>query len=183
MPLYGRSITCTTGRRNICWGLNFHTGESAPKMPNYTTPYYSAFARNFDKPGVRAFPMAYAIKMFNLGGHGKSVPVSLESKTKSNFDGYAFVDGDRSMYITLINKNHDEVIATLRAPTKGGSWERADLVAPNNDISVKTGLTIAGTPIGEDGNWDGHWQKTELGDNKITLAPVSATVLHWIPTP
>jgi hypothetical protein len=162
-------------------GINFHTGD---RVAVTHPPYYSAFITEPDDSGFQydtgfqIFPLSYALLDFNLGAHGKSLPVKFARKPGVNFDAYAFQDRD-SLYLTLINRSHAPVTVSLQLPatTGAGSWRRIDLTAPNDDISVKTGITVGGASIKEDGTWSGKWDAVDLSSKQVTVGPVSASVL------
>jgi hypothetical protein len=165
-------------------GMNFHTGEIFPRQTTWTKPYYSFFARNADLSGFDIYPMAYAMLAFQLGSHGHPVPVIITTKPDTNFDAYAVEDHDSSLYVTLINKTHDSIIAAVQLPDRAvnGSWQRVDLTVPNGDISAKEGLTLGGSSILSDGTWPGRWSPLDVSAGNITLTAASACVLHWIPS-
>jgi hypothetical protein len=158
-------------------GLNFHTGDKVA-VPH--PPYYSAFITNPDGDGFQIFPLSYALLGFNLGAHGKSVSVKFAAKPAFNFDAYAFRDHD-SLYLTLINRSHAPVTVSLPSfdALDAVSLKRIDLTAPNDDVSVKTGITLGGASIKADGTWSGRWKDADLSAKQVTLGPVSASILEW----
>ena len=52
-------------------------------------------------------PIGYGIKAFDLGGHGRIVPAKISAQSKLNLTAYGVLAEDKSLFITLINKDHD----------------------------------------------------------------------------
>jgi len=148
-------------------GVNFHNGDQVAAGQNSAPCRYASFTSADD--GYLAHPIAYGIKLFDLGAHGRSVPVTVASADPAvNLTAYAFLGDDRALYVTLINKEHDagardaEVALNLGAAAAAyaaayNSAQEIDLQAPNNDVSVKEGMTLGGAPIQNSGTWQGAW--------------------------
>ena len=84
-------------------GVNFHSGDQVAAGQNSVECRYASFISS--PQGYFAHPVAYGIKMFNLGSKGSFVPVTLNAGTV-NMTAYAVLGNDRSLYVTLINKEH-----------------------------------------------------------------------------
>ncbi len=177
-------------------GINFHTVQTAP---------YSAYT---PEPGGFAIrPLAYGIKAFDLGAHGRMVPVNISNANNVDLTAYAVLGDDRTLYVTLVNKepapgtpdaagpaatgtsaspapaaaplqgSHDAQV-TIAAGADYASAATISLTAPNGDLSVKTGLTLGGAPINGDGTWNGTWSAKMPGaDGKFTVTVPAASAM------
>src|SRR4051812_40500025 len=85
-------------------GLDFHTGDRVSMNGTVSAPRYATFLSAADGFTIR--PLAYAFTAFDLGGHGRVVPVTLENSTGVNLVAYATLADDGSVALTLINKEH-----------------------------------------------------------------------------
>jgi hypothetical protein len=165
-------------------GLNFHTGDRTGgdlSMPCR----YAAFVTSAHGYEIR--PLAYGMKLFDLGEHGKQLPAITSSAT--NFVAYAVLEG-KSVAVTLINKAHGadatnlEVRVKLDAPPDGSSAQVIFLEAANGDIDAgPSGVTLGGAPITEQGMWNGHWTPLVVsGDHEpainISMPPASAAIVR-----
>ena len=152
-----------------CAGINLHTGDYVAREDENARCNYAAFWAS--AAGYEAHPIAYGIKAFDLGGHGQLVPaVFTDNQDKVNMTAYGVVASDKSLYVTLINKEHDagarEAKVTIAAKDSYRHGEVMFLVAPHGDVAATSGITLGGALIQEDGTWNGHW---------TALAPASAT--------
>ena len=167
-------------------GLNFHTGDRTGGSVNLPCRY-AAFATSANGYEVR--PLSYGLKLFSLGGSGRSLPVSVSKTAGQNVAAYATLEGDRVAAVTLINKTTGSEAQALRVRI---SFDRAlarrrgeaiFLTAKNHDVSVASGdVFLGGVAIGEDGRWQGEWTKlprSAFGENTLELAlpPASAVVV------
>lgn len=153
-------------------GVNFHN-----KRWIFTDTVYR------DPSGDYHFnPKAYAIRAFDLGSEGNSVPLAMSNEGGVNLTAYA-VRGAQALFVTIINKEHGsgarEAAVTIVAPGIGGQASGMALVAPNGDLRARTGVTLGGAEI-SGGSWDGKW--TVLGGcasgrTQVKVPPGSAIVL------
>ena len=174
-------------------GINFHTGDKVAARDENKPCRYATFwtATN----GYNAHPIGYAEKMFALGSHGKIVPVKISpnGNTNLNFTAYAILGDDQNFYVTLINQSHGTTATNLSVQiganeiegyTKG---EIIRLTAPNGDVTSKTGVTLGGTEITDDANWNGKWENILVPFAKNTfgllveLPAASAAVVKLTP--
>ncbi len=84
-------------------GLNFHTGDStggAIALPCR----YAVFVRS--DQGLEARPLAYGIKMFEQGAEGQVLPLKISSGSAQQLSTYAYLNENKEVLITLINKNN-----------------------------------------------------------------------------
>jgi hypothetical protein len=141
-------------------GINFHTGGYAPGTQPRAPMKYSVFWNSGE--GFDARPPAYALKAFDLAAQGRLVPATLTpNPTTINLRAYAVLARDRTLYVTLINKEHgpDSRDAEVNlAPGKG--YARAQvmfLTAPRGDVEATSGVMLGGASIGKEGRWNGSW--------------------------
>ncbi|MDB5888706.1 MAG: hypothetical protein JWM03_1578, partial [Rhodocyclales bacterium] len=153
-------------------GMNFHTGG-----------FYDAVQPRTVSDTYIAKPLAYALKVFDLGGHGNLVPLTVTNPDNVNITAYAAIGDDGSMSITLINKSHDATGRDVSVSLDPGSvYKRAKawtLRAPANDISSLTGITLGGAGIGTDGNWAGTAARLSIfNTGRVTVSlPVASAVV------
>ena len=163
-------------------GLNFHTGDRTGgdlSMPCQ----YAAFVTSAN--GYEARPLAYGMKLFALGGHGRQLPIANSAST--NLVAYATLDS-KTIFITLINKAHgpdaknSEIQIELDAPIDESNARAIFLEAKNSDIAAtSSGVTLGGASIREDGSWNGRWMPVKITNNKlitISTPPASAAVIQ-----
>jgi hypothetical protein len=146
-------------------GINFHTGEQVAAADETTPCFYAVFLAS--NHGYMIQPLGYAMKAFDLGGHGRELPVRLASASRTlNLTAYA-VSSDENLYVTLINKEHGlgahDAAVALAIPTSYTHAERMRLEGPGGDISAKTGLKLGGAAIEDNASWNGTWQTLEVG--------------------
>jgi hypothetical protein len=168
-------------------GLNFHTGDltSGKPMPCQYAAFVTAEA------GYEARPVAYGMKMFELGGAGKSLTTSVRGESESKVVSYAAVSDDKTMLVTIINKEYakdaaeTEIEIRLDCPAAASKGEVIFLKARNNDIAAGGGdVTVGGSVIGRDGAWDGQWQPISISGKEdgaainLSLPAASAAVLR-----
>jgi hypothetical protein len=157
-----------------CWGINFHTVATAP---------YSAFVA---KPGgIDVRPLAYGMKAFDLGSYGRFAPVHIDNPGNVNLTAYGVLGDDKSLIVTLINKETDAAKAaqvTIAATPSFANEETMMMTAPAGDIAAKTGITLGGAPIQSDGTWSGAWSgkrgAERNGDFLVTVPAASAAIVR-----
>lgn len=152
-------------------GLNFHTGDYVARLDADKRCDYALFWTTPN--GYEAHPISYAFKAFDLAHQGRVVPTEFTSNPdKINITAYSALGADKSLFVTLINKENGDpardATVTIEA---GNSYAHQKgrvmfLSAPQGDVSAKSGVTLGGASIKEDGSWNGRW--TAL------LAPASA---------
>ena len=165
-------------------GLNFHTGDitgGAIALPCR----YAAFVTSDD--GYEARPLSYGMKLFALAGSGKTLEVEV-SPSEQNLVAYANLCQDKTVLITLINKEYKnteplKIRIRLDAPLENSKVEVISLEAKNNDIAAGSdSVTLGGAPIESDGSWKGRWQTlpdSNVGKNEIslTIPPACALII------
>ncbi|HUA38415.1 MAG TPA: glycosyl hydrolase family 79 C-terminal domain-containing protein [Candidatus Sulfopaludibacter sp.] len=161
-------------------GVNFHTGDKVAAGSANRSCWYATFWSS-DR-GYDVHPIGYAIKAFNLGGHGRVEPLTLSNPDGVNLTAYAIRDG-RSLFITLINKGHGAgakaAQVTLAAPDISKNAAVIFLSAPDNNPAAKTGVTLGGASITDNG-WEGKWTPLapdQTGQCTINMPATSAAIL------
>jgi hypothetical protein len=167
-------------------GINFHTGGNAPGAQPRGPMKYAVFWNAGQGFGAR--PLAYGLKAFDLGGHGRLLPLRLNSPVSSlNLTSYAVLAPDGTLFLTLINKEHgpDRREAEINF-LAGASYKRAQvmyLTAPGGDVAAKSGITLGGAAVDEQGNWQGFWAPlsgpADGGQFAIKLPAASAAVIKF----
>jgi hypothetical protein len=160
-------------------GVNFHTGDKVAAEEQQTLCWYAIF---WSKPeGLQINPIAYAIKAFDLGSHGKLLPAKV-SLGSSFLSAYAVLGADRRLYITLINKDKNAA-ATVDVNVKAQSLREKPaemlLAAPGANIAATVGVTLGDSAISSDGGWDEKWKTvtSKKPSITVTVAPASAVVV------
>ena len=167
-------------------GLNFHTGDKvaagASLQPSKYTAYYTA------PDGFYVRPLGYGIKAFDMGGHGKFVPVTISNPSNLNVSVYGLVQGS-TPFVTIINKEHGadgrDANITLNLNTNVFRYcEAMTLTAPNDDATAKAGVMLGGAPIEDDGSWKGKWSvmpQPVNGTVRVKVPACSAIILTFAP--
>jgi hypothetical protein len=132
----------------------------------------------------------YGMKMFDLGSHGRIVPVSLTSnKDGINLTAYAVSGEDKNLYVTLINKEHGsgarEANVTI-AP--GESITKAQVMflsVTKGDVAATSGVTLGGAEIDNDASWKGTWtplsSPSDSGEFTVRVPAATAAVIKLTP--
>ena len=148
-------------------GLNFHTGDKVAAGATLQASKYTAYFSTTN--GFLVRPLGYGIKAFDLGSHGKIVPLTISNPENLNLNAYAVVGDGKNAYVTIINKEHgtNARAAKITIKLNDAGFKHAQamfLTAPDGDASATSGETLGGGSIKNDGNWNGTW--TSLDDPK-----------------
>jgi hypothetical protein len=166
-------------------GINFHTGEKVFPGGEEKPNVYTAISSS--PSGYTVFPIGYAMKAFDLGGHGKLVPADVASNTDGlNLTAYGVLAPDGSLYVTLINKEYGPQGRSANVTIKTGipfsQGSVMFLAAPKGDVTAVKGVSLGGSEIKDDGSWDGKWSSLELSSKKdlftIGLPAATAAVIR-----
>jgi len=106
-------------------------------------------------------PLGYGIKAFDLGKHGAYVPVKLGLGASKYLSVYAVLDQSRRLMVTVINKSFgpNSAVANINLSAEGYSAEKMIMLqAPKDNVGAKSGITLGGSPIANDGSWRGEWK-------------------------
>jgi hypothetical protein len=162
-------------------GINFHTGDNVAAGEQQTPCWYATF---WTKPqGYEVHPIAYAIKAFDLASHGKLVAVRFAT-AQPMMSAYGVLRADKSLYITLINKEHESsahpVEIKLQLPAGYRHAETMSLTAPGNDIGATSEVKLGGSSISGNGAWSGNWARAKTGSHDVSfvLPPASAMIVR-----
>jgi hypothetical protein len=141
-------------------GLNFHTGDNVAAGDNSAVCRYAVFVTS--PAGYAVHPLGYAMKAFDLGSHGRLVPLHIKMNSDHlNFTAYSVLASDGALYVTFINKEHGvnaRAAAVTLAPD--GAYARGEtlfLTAPGGDVAAKSGELLGGSSIDDAANWRGAW--------------------------
>jgi hypothetical protein len=171
-------------------GVNYHTGESVGRDGGFAAANYAAFVHQVDGNGFAMRPLAYADLAFSQGAHGRPLGVKIQVAPTFNFNAYVYRDHDDSIYVTLINKSYGDeaqpasIFLQLPQGMGAGAWQRLNLVQKDQDVAAKTGVMLGGASIDPQGIWSGQWNRIEganYGNLTVTVAPASASILHFSP--
>jgi hypothetical protein len=164
-------------------GLNFHTGERVGGGEHTVPCRYAAFLAS--GLGYDAKPLAYGLKMFDLGAKGKLLPVASPAMA-SDLSVYATLENGHSVAVTLINKAHGAdardtaVELAVETPFGIASANVIYLTALGGDIAATNGLTIGGAPILYNGDWQGQWKPLDAvagGNIRVHLPRASVAIV------
>jgi hypothetical protein len=173
----------------MCWwaahgaaGLNFHTGDKVAAgytlQPSKYTAYYTT------TNGYLIRPLGYGIKAFDLGGHGRLVPVTISNTDQLNLSAYAMQAGAKDFFVTLINKEHGPQPKIANVLITGPAFTGAKIIslrAPDNDLADTSGVKLGGAMIENDGSWNGKWMDLPVNPNgqfTVTVPPASASIIR-----
>ena len=168
-------------------GLNFHTGDRVSMNNEYQAPHYATFVTAPDGFDIR--PLAYAFKAFDLGGHGRIIPVVLENTASVNIRAFATLADENNASVTIINEEHEDgardTSVTISMP-EGGNWTQAEMISlevPHGDVAATTGITLGGASIEKGGAWNGAWRSlpapNRRGELQINVHAASAVVVRF----
>lgn len=164
-------------------GINFHTGDKVAAGADSTPCRYAVYLST--ARGYHVCPVGYAIKAFDIGGHGSMINLDCQSPVGLNATAYGVVGSNNDLYITLINKEHGTggrdaavVIDSGKPYTYG---EVQFLTIASHDIADKIGISLGGAPINDDASWAGKWSALHLplhaGQFALTVPAASAAIV------
>jgi hypothetical protein len=107
-------------------------------------------------------PVGYALKAFDVGSHGQIVPLTFASNTEAlNLTAYGVLAADKSVYVTIINKEHGagarDAAVTLVPGDSYASGEMICLASLRGNVAATSEITFGGAPIRDDATWKGTW--------------------------
>jgi hypothetical protein len=128
-------------------------------------------------------PKGYGIKVFDLGSHGHVAPVAISNADGLNLTAYA-VHEDGRIFVTIINKEHGAGARVADVTiVLDGIARRAEeilLIAPNGDVTAKTGVTLGGASLNDDEPWQGKWMPLAVdtaGRITVRVSAASAAIV------
>jgi hypothetical protein len=135
-------------------GINFHNQAWIP-----TDTIFPDSQNNYE-----VHPKAYAIKAFDVAGHGRVIPLGIMNADDVNLTAYAIGD-ETNLYVTIINREYGvgaqdaSVTITLTGFAAGDAWDM--YMTDTNGIAATNGVTLGGGTITNNAAWQGQW--TALG--------------------
>jgi hypothetical protein len=170
-------------------GVNFHTGDKVAAGAKTTVCQYAAFVTV--PGGYEARPLAYGMKAFDLGDHGRLVPLTLSAAPDLNLTAYAVLGDNRVLCVTLINKNHslDAQGVTVKLDPNQAVFRRGQvmyLTSPDHSVAATSGETLGGGKINRDGSWHGKWitlnqPKASHGTFVVELPAATSAIIKLTP--
>ncbi len=156
-------------------GINFHNNQWLKTCTIYMGPSGDFLAN----------PKAQAIRAFDLVSGGRVEPIAISNPHEVNLTAYA-VKGERYLYVTVINKEHDTQAHNLHATilAKGFTKGKASamfLVAPENNAGATIGITLGGDSITNNRPWKGKWTALKGKNNgqyDVNVAETSAVIVR-----
>jgi hypothetical protein len=168
-------------------GINFHTGQkeprgiSGPNRPNV----YTALTSTPD--GISVLPLGYGLKLFDLGSHGRLVPLKIASNPDNvNLAVYGTLNSDGALFLTIVNKEagasgHPAKLA-INSGLPGARGRIIFMTAPGGDIAADKQITIGGAEIKKNGSWAGRWSDLPAtsadGSLTVVIPAASAAVIE-----
>lgn len=151
-------------------GVNFHNTEWLKTDTVYL---------DTDSDEYRINPKAYAIRAFDLGSHGRVVPVTVAFRTKLNLSAYAVCD-KTNLCITIINKEHGPGARSATVTIIPKAWEIGgvqgmNLLARQLNIGAMRGITLGNSSIVNNARWQGQWQSLDHDKNSCTVSVPAAS--------
>ncbi len=163
-------------------GVNFHTGDKVAAGNELRPSKYTAYFSTTN--GFLVRPLGYGIKAFDLGGHGRIVPAAISNPQNLNVSVYSVLGNDEHIYVTIINKEHRpgarNADVSLAAGAGFNHGQIISLTVPNGDVASKTGTTLGGAVVENDGSWNGKWTDltpTGAGSFTIKIPAASAAII------
>lgn len=161
-------------------GLNFHTGDKVAAGYALQLSKYTAFFSTTNGYTVR--PLGYGIKAFDLGSHGRLLPVSISNPDHLNFSAYAVMGDEQNLCLTVINLEHGAAARDVRVTvaTPGKNFNPGAVIylaAPDNDVAATTGESLGGASIQADGSWNGKWQRVD-SSSPVKIPAANAAVIQ-----
>ena len=171
--------------RHGAMGINFHTGDKVAAGADSTPCRYAAYVSSTG--GYEVHPVGYAIKAFDLAGHGSMVDLTCQAPAGLNVTSYGDLSPDNALFITILNKEHGPAArsATITL-TPGKSYTHGQvqfLINASHDIADKTGITLGGAPINDDATWEGKWTSlqptSQQGQFTVEIPAASAGIVKF----
>jgi hypothetical protein len=132
--------------------------------------------------------LAYALKAFALSANGRLVPATVISNPAAiNLRAYAVLAADNTVSVVLINKEYGpegrEAQLTVAPGTGYAGGQMMFLSSPGGDVQAKSGVTLGGAAINDDGSWAGTWTPLAApsvgGRFSVNLPAATAVLLRW----
>ena len=164
-------------------GINFHTGDKVAARDMNKPCRYAVFWTADQRYNVH--PIGYALKAFELGGHGRVLPLTISNADALDLTAYVVRGDGRQLLVTIVNKEHGpegrNAEVTISAAGISGRGRQIFLCAPAGNVATKTGVTLGGAPIADNGSWRGKWtsfKNVKAGQCAVTVPAASAAVVE-----
>ena len=130
-----------------------------------------------ESAGWNINPVGYGLLAFHLGGNGRSMPVAAANPAALNLTAYA-VRGTENLCVTILNKEDDSgariAVVTIVSDGFLGNASVLFLSTRDGGLAAKTGVTLGGASINDDGSWAGTWTPLAPGANGRCVVKVPA---------
>lgn len=147
-----------------CAGVNFHNNE----WLKTDTVFLDANGK------YHLHPKAYGIKAFDLGGHGKIAAMAISNPDGIDLTAYG-AGTAAELCVTVINKEHAPGARRANLTVvPGPEWKRAKILFLTGRPEMKTGITLGGATIRDDGSWNGSWKPLNRGGDGQWTVPLPA---------
>ncbi|HEV2328076.1 MAG TPA: glycosyl hydrolase family 79 C-terminal domain-containing protein [Verrucomicrobiae bacterium] len=160
-------------------GVNFHNQGWIP-----TDTIFPDTQGNYE-----VHPKAYALKAFDVGGHGSVDPLGMANPDNVNLTAYAVGD-ETNLYVTIINRGYgtgarNASVTIALAGFAVGEIEAMDLIDANG-YDATNGVTLGGGIITNNAAWQGQWEALgSVTNNQCTVAvpATSAAIIKIVAGP
>ena len=153
-------------------GVNFHTGDKVGGTD--IAAHYAAFVTEGDTFDIR--PLSYAIELFDVGGHGQLLPVTLSDNRQ--LTAYATRGEHGQFDVTIVNKQHGG-----QAADRLLQIQFADEATPVLSAKVKTMSCTDGDILARKGITISKWQQVDVkGSTVIVSIPKASAMVIRITT-
>ncbi|HZS61560.1 MAG TPA: glycosyl hydrolase family 79 C-terminal domain-containing protein, partial [Gemmatimonadaceae bacterium] len=167
--LWGLDYMYTLAEHGVV-GVNFHGA-----------PDGGIYSPLIDSGGVVARPLFYAMLAFHAGAIGAPVPTTIA--TPANVTAHAALADDKTLHVTVINKDTlTSILARIAPATSYRSASVQFLSAPS--VHDEYNVTFAGAAVPHDGTWHPgvpYALSEANGTFAVPLAPASAAVVTLSP--
>ncbi len=169
-------------------GLNFHTGDRVSMNNSYQPSRYAAFTSVAG--GFAVMPVAYGLKAFDLGSHGRIVPITLDHTGHLNLTAYATVGQNGTETVTILNQEHGASARAAAATLSPGiPWKKARvayLKQAAGDVGAASDIALGNAPIAKDGTWSGDWETLAAtasapGGLRVSIPAATAAIVRFEP--
>jgi hypothetical protein len=125
--------------------------------------------------------------MFALGAQGRLVPMAMTNPDNLNLSIYAALSGKKTIFVTLINREHGSGARTANVTlTPGFENSRGQVIflaVPGGDVSAKTNVMLGGAEIQDNAVWKGKWtvlpKPSRNGQFSLNLPAASAALVKF----
>jgi len=157
-------------------GLHFHNAGSA---------HYNAVGPARLAPRYTAQGVGYGLLAFAQNGQGRPIPRTIRNADAVNLTVYALLHEDGTQTLRLINKTRGtkavDAVVVIDPGRKLANAKVMYLAAAGDDAAAKTGITLGGKPVDEDGTWSGTFTQTmaaRKGRFSIPVPHTQAAIVH-----